>query len=211
MDPLYVERVQQFFLTEFVGDNPLTGCAVIAERAGNNKKLVSVQLREEHMAKYWAIWKSLLIAMVTMSTQRTFVPELLSKTTKQTTRNILDIERAYLVATKPRYLDDVVEDCFQYIEDKQPAVRCHNDLGHLRLLQGFVSDLLCIENRYLANAVARLSETNQQSMPLIGGISQQPMSLYPHMSVGYDFDEIKELCETLRNIHDSISQLIRGL
>ena len=211
MNPLYVERVQQYFLTEFVRDNPLSNSILISERAGRDKKLISIPVREEHMAKYWAIWKAILIAMVTMSTQRTFVPEITSEATKHATRNILDIERAYLVATKPRYLDDVVEDCFQYIEDKQPAVRCHNDLGHLRLLQGFVSDLLCIENRYLANVVARLSETNQQSMPLIGGISQQPMSLYPHMSVGYDFDEIKELCETLRNIHDSISQLIRGL
>ena len=79
MNPLYVERVQQYFLTEFVRDNPLSNSTVISERSGRDKKLVSIPVREEHMAKYWAIWKAILIAMLTMSTQRTFVPEITSE------------------------------------------------------------------------------------------------------------------------------------
>ena len=203
MNPLYVERVQQYFLTEFVRDNPLSNSTIISERTGRDKKLISIPAREEHMAKYWAIWKAILIAMVTMSTQRTFVPEITSEATKHATRNILDIERAYLVSTKPRYLDDVLEDCFKYIEDKQLAPRYHSDLAHLWLLQGLVSDLLSIENRYLARAITDISGNNQTpTMAMVG---------FQYNAISYNYDEIKELCESLRNTHDSISQLIREL
>ena len=203
MNPLYVERVQQYFLTEFVRDNPLSNSTIISERTGRDKKLISIPVREEHMAKYWAIWKSLLIAMVTMSTQRTFVPEITSEATKHATRNILDIERAYLVSTKPRYLDDVLEDCFKYIEDKQSTLRINTELEHLWFLQGLTGDLLSIENRYLARAITDISGNNQTpTMAMVG---------FQYNAISYNCDEIKELCETLRNTHDSISQLIRGL
>ncbi len=203
MNPLYVERVQQYFLTEFTRDNPLSNSNLISERVGRDKKLISIPVREEHMAKYWAIWKAILIAMVTMSTQRTFVPEITSEATKHATRNILDIERAYLVSTKPRYLDDVLEDCFKYIEDKQSTLRINTELEHLWLLQGLVSDLLSIENRYLARTITDISGNNQSpTMAMVG---------FQYNVIGYNCDEINDLCESLRNTHDSISQLIRGL
>lgn len=203
MNPLYVERVQQYFLTEFVRDNPLSNSTIISERTGRDKKLISIPVREEHMAKYWAIWKALLVAMVTMSTQRTFVPEITSELTKHATRNILDIERAYLVSTKPRYLDDVVEDCFKYIEDKQSTLRFNTELEHLWFLQGLTGDLLSIENRYLARAITDISGNKQSpNMAMVG---------FQYNAISYNYDEIKDLCETLRNIHDTISQLIKGV
>ena len=203
MDPLYVERVQQYFLTEFVRDNPLSNSIIISERSGRDKKLVSIPVREEHMAKYWAIWKAILIAMVTMSTQRTFVPEITSEATKHATRNILDIERAYLVSTKPRYLDDVLEDCFKYIEDKQSTLRINTELEHLWFLQGLTGDLLSIENRYLARAITDISGNKQSpNIAMVG---------FQYNAISYNYDEIKDLCETLRNIHDTISQLIKGV
>ena len=205
MNPLYAERVQQYLLTELFDKDPIGGSKVITSRTKSTKQLIALPVREEHLCKYWAIWKGALTILVTMASQRLYgnVPELAPKQVNESTRNILEVDKAYLVATEPRYVEDVIEVCFKYVEAKQQDLSVDTDPGHLRLLQSIIGDLLCIENRYLVRVLPTITDFQPQMI--------SAMNFQQHYPTSYDIVEIKELCDRLRHLWDTTNQLIRSL